>query len=76
MKALSLMVAHLLPETASDKNKSVLAAVFWKRIPKTLLLENFSHKSSMLFTPQQQVQQQVQQLEQQLEQQLVQQQAQ
>ena len=84
MKALSLMVAHLLPETASDKNKSVLAAVLRRPLPKTILLEIFSHKSSMLFTPQQQVhkleqqqvQQQVQQLEQQLEQQLVQQQAQ
>ena len=83
-----LMLGHLLPETASDKNKSVLAAVLRRPLPKTVLLETFSHKSSMRFTPQQleqqqvqkleqqQVQQQVQQLEQQLEQQLVQQQAQ
>ena len=74
------VVPHLAPETASDKNKSVLAAVLRRPLPKTTLLDNCSHESSMLFTPQQQAhkleQQQVQQLEQQLEQQLVQQQVQ
>ena len=81
------VVARSFPERASDKKEGVLAAVLRRPLPKTILLEIFSHKSSMRFTSQQleqqqvqkleqqQVQQQVQQLEQQLEQQLVQQQA-
>ena len=39
------IAGHLLPETASDKNKSVLAAVLRRPLPKTILLEDFSHKT-------------------------------
>ena len=42
MKALSLIMDHLLPETASDKNKSVLAAVLRIRIHNSRLVDNFS----------------------------------
>ena len=45
------MLTPLFPETASDKNKSVLAAVLRRPLPKTLCVENFSHKSSILLSP-------------------------
>ena len=48
-EALSRLGGHRLPETAPDENKSVLAAVLRHRMYKTRLVENFSHKSSMLF---------------------------
>ena len=67
------MVRQPLPETAPDENKSVLAAVLRRPLPKTILLDFFSHKSSMRFTSQQLEQQQVQKLEQQQVQQQVQQ---
>ena len=30
---------------------AILAAVFWKSLPKTVCVEHFSHESSILFTP-------------------------
>ena len=40
---------HLVPETAPDKKQSVLVRVLRFPLPKTLLLENFSHESSIHF---------------------------
>ena len=44
-------MAHLVPESGPVKNKRVLAAVLRCPLPKTIRVENFSHKFSILFTP-------------------------
>ena len=44
-KAVSLILAPLVPERAPDENKSVLAAVVRFPLPKTIMLETFSHKT-------------------------------